>query len=48
MEQRWAHTLHGLTSQNDQILQRLDELLDKVSACSVDDQSKPFEDPTGI
>ena len=48
MEQRWAHTLHGLTSQNDQILQRLDELLDKVSASSVDDQSKPFEDPTGI
>jgi hypothetical protein len=48
MEQRWAHTLHGLTSQNDQILQRLDELLDKVSASLDDDQSKPFEDPTGI
>ena len=48
MEQRWAQTLHQLTSQNDHILQRLDELLVKVSASSDDDQSKPYEDPTGI
>ena len=48
MEHRWAETLHRLTSQNDLILQRLDDLLDKVSASPDDDQSKPFEDPTGI
>ena len=49
MEHRWAETLHRLASQNDQILQRLDELMDKVAGGSAAaDQDKPFEDPTGI
>jgi hypothetical protein len=48
MEHRWEETLHRLSSQNDLILQRLDELLDRASASTQDGQRKPFEDPTGV
>jgi len=49
MEHRWAETLHRLAKQNDQILQRLDELLDKVACSSpAAGRDEPFEDPTGV
>jgi ABC-type transporter Mla subunit MlaD len=40
-QERWAQALHRLTTQNDQILQRLDELMGTVCASAVAVQSKP-------
>jgi hypothetical protein len=46
-QERWAQALHRLTTQNDQILQRLDELMGTVCASAVAVQSKPPVKPTG-
>jgi hypothetical protein len=46
-QERWAQALHRLTTQNDQILQRLDELMGKVCPSAAAGQSKPPVKPTG-